>query len=612
MDRRARKFALRVGGCASALYGAVNLGIHGIDWLSRWQTALTLPTYFQFLSHPLAGMVAILAAPFLLYFAVKHNVDGSSPKTVLFDEHHNVINAKSSGWPRSFVTRWLAVPLALGIAMAIILVLSLHSRPTGKLLVVVADFDYFYTSRHYGLTHKIVERLRAATAADNDIEIRALGKPVPWQKGSDGARLEGAKSNAAIVIWGDYKVPKDIASFNGHFEILIKAPRSGSTNSEDDLLPPSLVGEPTAPISDLESFTIQEQLSGQMVYSTLMVSGLARFEVGDWSHAVSRLSKAIEAPAPKEMIGSEVIYLYRGTAYGMLGHDAEAEADLSKSIEINPRLRVAFDNRGYVRGFIREKPDVDSAISDFTQAIELNSCDEKALANRGLLFRRVGKIVAAIHDYDLAIQCDPKNYVPFVLRGVARSLSGELPQAFEDYNRALELNPSCVEAFDDRGNAFYNTGDTDRAIADYTRAIRLDPRRFAAFLNRGNAWCRKGKPERGVQDYSKVVTLRPAWATAFFSRGNGYQQMHLFDLAIADYSKAIELDSGFLLAYKGRIVARLMKGEYRGALADLSHICLADTDAGERKFACDWLKYGEAVMQRWGGTASPRAGGLPP
>src|ERR1017187_589202 len=100
MDRRARKFALRVGGCASALYGAVNLGIHGIDWLSRWQTVLTLPTYFQFLSHPLAGMVAILAAPFLLYFAVKHNLDGSSPKTVLFDEHHNVINAKSSGWPR--------------------------------------------------------------------------------------------------------------------------------------------------------------------------------------------------------------------------------------------------------------------------------------------------------------------------------------------------------------------------------------------------------------------------------------------------------------------------------------------------------------------------------
>jgi tetratricopeptide (TPR) repeat protein len=476
-----------------------------------------------------------------------------------------------------------------------------QGRSTGKLVVLVADFDYFHPSQHFGLTQRIVERLRAATKADSDIDVQVLGKPIPWEQGSAGARSEGAKRDATIVIWGDYKAPKGIASFTVHFEMLKTPPPAPIPPDSVDLVPPSLLREGTVSVADLESFTIQEQLSGQMVYLTLLVSGLARSVKGDWSHAIDRFSQAIRAPEPKGMIGSEVIYFLRGTAYGMLGHDAEADADLSKSIEINPKLGIAFNNRGIVRGFIRGERDVDSAISDFTRAIELNSCNDKALVNRGVLWRQSGNIVGAIHDYDLAIQCDPKNYKPFVGRGVARAFNGQLQQAFEDYTRALELNPGCVEAFDDRGSAFYEQGNVDRAIADYTRAIRIDPKRAEALFNRGNAWCAKGDPKRGVDDYNKVIALRPAWASAFYRRGNAYRQLQLVDLAIGDYSKAIELDPGFLLAYKGRIVARLIVREYRGAFADMSHICLADTDAAERKFACYWLKYGEGVMHRWGG-----------
>src|ERR1022692_947802 len=218
------------------------------------------------------------------------------------------------------------------------------------------------------------------------------------------------------------RLPKDIALFTVHFEMLTRASAATSANPASDIMPTSLVREEKISVSDLESFAIQEQLSGQMAYLTLMVSGLARFETGDWSRAITRFSQAIEAPEPEGMIGSEVVYLYRGTAHGMLRHEAEGDANLTKCIKINPKLSEAFNNRRYIRGFIRQKPDLDCALCDFTRAIELNSCFYTALINRGVVLRHKGESAAAVHDYYRAVECDPENYLAFISRSTRNVL----------------------------------------------------------------------------------------------------------------------------------------------------------------------------------------------
>jgi tetratricopeptide (TPR) repeat protein len=539
-------------------------------------------------------MLAIVAAPTLLYFAVRHNIDASPPSPVLFDAHLRALSPRSSSWLRPFVTRWLVVPLVAGIALAMALAFSQQLAPTRKFLVLVADFDYFYPSRHFGLTQRIVERLREAVVGDSDIDVQALGKPIPWEQGSVGARAEGMTKGAAIIIWGDYKVPKDKALFAVHFEMLRIPPPSTMPANPANIVPPSLFREGVVSIADLESFTIQERLSGQLVYLTLMVSGLARSVAGEWRQAIDRYSQALLAPEAKEMIGSEVVYFYRGTAYGMLGRDTEADADLSRSIDINPNLGVAFDNRG----FVRLKHNAKSAMSDFTRAIELNPCDDKALVNRGVLRRHSGDISGAISDYDAAIRCSPRNYLPLVVRGVAFRVTGKLPEAIEDYSKALELNPDSFEALNDRGDAFYAQGNFDEAIADYTGAIRINSRLAESYLNRGNAWCAKHEIQKGLEDYSRAIGLKPAWALAFVSRGSAYAIVGQIDRAIADYSRAVELDSGLIEAYRHRALLFLLKREYQGALADLSHLCSAELQAADRQFACEQRNYLSALLAR--------------
>ncbi len=65
----------------------------------------------------------------------------------------------------------------------------------------------------------------------------------------------------------------------------------------------------------------------------------------------------------------------------------------------------------YHSGIAKEKKgDYDSAISDFTKAIKINSKYYKAYNNRGLAKYNISDFDGSILDYSKAIKIDPKYY----------------------------------------------------------------------------------------------------------------------------------------------------------------------------------------------------------
>jgi tetratricopeptide (TPR) repeat protein len=289
------------------------------------------------------------------------------------------------------------------------------------------------------------------------------------------------------VIWGDYMVPKNIASITVHFEIINqvqgllahKPAAPGTLN-----VSPSLVHEEQVPVAALESFALQEYLSGQMAYMTLTVSGLAHFAAHDLSGGIDRLSRALGMPEAREMIGAEALYFYRGTARGILGHYKDADEDLSRAIQLAPKLGPAFCNRGLARSHY----DTGLAILDYNQAIALDPRDSAALVNLGLILRHKGDLDGAIAEYDKAIACDQMNFIALMCRGLARHLNGQPDAAIKDFTAATRLVPRSAEAFDNRGTAFTAKNDFDHAIADHTRAlfvIRSYERQFSISVLHG-------------------------------------------------------------------------------------------------------------------------------
>ena len=119
----------------------------------------------------------------------------------------------------------------------------------------------------------------------------------------------------------------------------------------------------------------------------------------------------------------------------------------------------------------------EEAISACTRAIVSNQFTgndlAKLLTNRGVEFKRQGKLDAAIADYGAAITLNPKDMFSFNNRGNTLRDKGDLPAAIADYTEAIRLDPDYVAAYVNRGRVYETQNDLDRARADFTAVLAL-------------------------------------------------------------------------------------------------------------------------------------------
>jgi tetratricopeptide (TPR) repeat protein len=82
--------------------------------------------------------------------------------------------------------------------------------------------------------------------------------------------------------------------------------------------------------------------------------------------------------------------------------------------------------------------DYTGAITDFTQALELNPKNAEVYLNRGLAKRSAGDIEGAKADFKSSIEVDPtpKDAAAYYQRGLAKSALGDNNGALSDYKRA--------------------------------------------------------------------------------------------------------------------------------------------------------------------------------
>ncbi|MCP4345389.1 MAG: SUMF1/EgtB/PvdO family nonheme iron enzyme [Desulfobacterales bacterium] len=100
----------------------------------------------------------------------------------------------------------------------------------------------------------------------------------------------------------------------------------------------------------------------------------------------------------------------------------------------------------FKRGMKRYKrEEYETAISDFDQAVQLNSEWIEAYYNRGLAYARLKQYQEAVDDYTKVLNSD-----------------------LEDFQQLESI------AYNNRANAFYKLGEHEKAIADYDHALRIN------------------------------------------------------------------------------------------------------------------------------------------
>ena len=197
-------------------------------------------------------------------------------------------------------------------------------------------------------------------------------------------------------------------------------------------------------------------------------------------------------------------HLRRGNRHYDAGEYADAVAEYTQAIALDPKYAVAYNNRGAAYDDLGKYAE---AIADCTQAITLDSKYAVAYYNRGIAYRNLGKYAEAIADYTQAIALDPKYAAAYNNLGYANNHLGKYAEAIADYTQAIVLNPQYAKAYNNRGVAHNYLKQYPAAVEDFTKAIELAPTTAAYYINRAEAYRALGQEDNAKADEKRAKEL---------------------------------------------------------------------------------------------------------
>ncbi|HMH44120.1 MAG TPA: tetratricopeptide repeat protein, partial [Pyrinomonadaceae bacterium] len=444
-----------------------------------------------------------------------------------------------------------------------------------------------------------------------DTEIQALNEAISPQQGREIAIAKGHERKATIVLWGWYKQIRGNISLTVHFDPVQDIPLDLRANQLTRVFP----------TSEIESFTIQVQLSKEMAYLTLLTMGMARLLADDYDGAIERLTHALErGDAPDQLVQSSLLYLARGWAYlqrSNFSADSRRSrelgiADLKRTTQLDDKEPVGYMLLGlaYLQA---EEPDKALDAANKTTALStdthqqafaaylaasahtLKGENEKAkqyaaraieildslppyeakFALLSIVYLIVDDNVRAASSLTQAANLSScgqnKVYYAFE-RGVIYADSGNLDKAIEELDSSIRMRPDFARAYWARGQVYVEKKDHKRAIGDYDTAIKLDPTVAEFYDDRGDARLALDQWEQAIADYKKATVVDPHFALGFYDLGLAYSRRKLFHEAIDSITRYITLEPDDWDGYQLRQEMYQSTGEFDLAIADANQM----------------------------------------
>jgi len=555
-----------------------------------------------------------------------------------------------------FRIRLIALALVMGLIVGIITWWWPEDRlPSGWVRVVVTQFVGPRTE-HYRVTESVIENLRDAAAdttrGASGIDIVALKQSVTAEDGSDSAHALGTRRDARIVLWGWYgtgATDSACVRLTAHFELLHK-PKYLELRQQ--------IMTVTAPIAELESFRLQDKLSKEMTFLTLMTIAMVRYESEDYETAVTFFDQALDQEeVPEQMIDPFVVYLYKGNAHLKLGNLEDAFNSYDSALVSGHEMPDIWSNRGItlisLGRYEEAAASFDSTLArdpdnEFAKSIQAQMAliesppwpepDRGELArswyDRGLANSRQGHFEAAVAFYDSALFYKPDFTWVWLERGQALDTLDQPVEAVASYDkflvymyvpsrsvysRALDLDrrgqhAEAIAAYDSslvyqrgialahrkRGDNLSSLGRSQEADDSYDSSLVCEGECSTTWYNRGRALDDLGRHDEAVASYDSALIYVNAHAPSWYYRGYDLERLGRYEEAVASFDSALFHRRGYSEAWCGRGSALNQIGHYEEAVANFDSALVYRHDYSWAWFDRGWAvahlgRYGEAV-----------------
>jgi tetratricopeptide (TPR) repeat protein len=251
---------------------------------------------------------------------------------------------------------------------------------------------------------------------------------------------------------------------------------------------------------------------------------------------------------------------------------AEDLAAYTKVLQADPSNPLRHDAVAML--YLRDGRAAD-ADAEFSESLRLNPESAPTHYNRGLALSLLRNFRGAAEEFQAAITIDPDYADARNNLGAILHLSGRLREAELQYRRATELRPDNAEAHANLARLLATDGRRQAAAGHYAIALTLQPDTPRALA--GLAWLRATAPESAVRSPDEAVRLAERAAELTARRDPGaldvlaaaYASANRFDEAVRVSREAMALaDNGGLQSLWVDIRARAKLYEQGRAFID--------------------------------------------
>ncbi len=184
---------------------------------------------------------------------------------------------------------------------------------------------------------------------------------------------------------------------------------------------------------------------------------------------------------------------------------AGAIADLTRAIELDPTLSMAFNWRGHCLNVLGVPAE---ALKDYDRAIELDPEYAWSHYARGMANHNLGRYDEAIAGYTRSIELDPKFVKAWFWRGFTRKLVGDYAGSAADLRHGLELQANDTWALSELAKVEQAQGHLDACEEALDEIVRNDESNGSAHAHLGFLAATRGDPTRSVAELAKACDMK--------------------------------------------------------------------------------------------------------
>ncbi len=181
-----------------------------------------------------------------------------------------------------------------------------------------------------------------------------------------------------------------------------------------------------------------------------------------------------------------------------------------------------------------------AAEKEYSSLLAINSKNAYFWCGRGKArMRQPEKQTEALSDFEEAVKLDSRQLEAYMLRADLQLTLGRLEQALADLGRAIELDPARTVLHFHRGKVLYKQGEFEAAEADFAKAFQAFPNDEDVVLWAARTLAQVGRYETALKQFDRLLDARPE--NIEYLRETAWWLATVDDSSLRNPTRAVEL-----------------------------------------------------------------------